>query len=109
MRVRAKHLQFAHYALETWASWRHTHTGQNGVMGALVSAYSPDRSSLPKGSAVPPMDMPKDISRTDMIVSDSPSNHKLIIENKYMNMKKVSRYADERMLEYISGRLIVNT
>ncbi len=106
MRVRAKHLLFAHHMLETWASWKHTHLGENGVMGALIASYSPHMPSAPTTSLVPKLDMPRDVSLVDREVLDAPKKHKNTIDIKYIKMGKVSRHAEDLMLEFFAGRLI---
>ena len=108
MRVKAKHLVHANHEIESWASWRHLHTGENGIMGSLVSSYSPDRSDMPPHALVPRIDMPRKVSIVDIEYNDAPANHKKTIERKYLAEPpiKVSRYAEDIMLEYMAGRLL---
>jgi len=108
MRVKAKHLVKANHEIESWASWKHLHSGENGVMGSLVSAYSPDRSDMPPHALVPRIDMPRKVSIVDIEYSDAPENHKITIFKKYLAEPrvKVSRHSEDLMLEYMAGRLL---
>jgi len=105
MRRKAGHLSHAHYELESWASWKHTHQGENGVLGAQVMSWDGIVSDMPSKSLVPKLDMPRSISLVDIAYNGAPESHKLTIRIKYLDMGKVSRHAEDRMLEYISGIL----
>ena len=104
-RRREKHLENAHYQLETWAGWIHTHQGENGVMGSLVSSYDGMTTDTPPHALVPRVDMPRQISLVDIAYKDAPERHRITIEYKYIDMRKVSRHAEDRKIEYIAGVL----
>jgi len=106
-RHRADHLKYAHYELETWASWIHTHQGENGVMGSQVMNWSGIVPDTPPHALVPRVDMPRNISWVDLAYTDAPAIHKSTISAKYLHASKVSRHAENMMLEYISGALVL--
>lgn len=104
-RPKSAHLRAAHYELESWASWIHTHQGENGIMGAQVSSYEGFVSTTPPHALVPRIDMPRSISIVDMAYNDLEGVHKKTIKHKYIDMIKVSRHAEDRMLEFVAGIL----
>jgi len=104
-RRRAKHLDNAHHELESWASWVHLHQGENGVMGAQISNYDGISTDTPPKALIPRIDMPRQISLVGQAYDDAPESHKDTIRIKYLELGKISRHAEDRMLEYISGVL----
>lgn len=104
-RRRAKHLDNAHHELESWASWVHLHQGENGVMGQQISNYDGITTDTPPKALIPRIDMPRHISLVERAYDDAPSSHKDTIRIKYLELGKVSRHSEDRMLEYISGVL----
>ena len=106
-RHRAVHLKYAHYELETWASWIHTHQGENGVMGSQVMNWSGIVPDTPPHALVPRVDMPRPISWVDLAYTDAPDDHRRNIEIKYLENGKVPRHSEDRMLEYIAGALLL--
>lgn len=106
-RRRANHLEYAHHELLSWASWLATHQGENGVMGAQVSNYDGISTDTPPHALIPRVDMPRQVSWVDIAYMDAPKTHKIAIKTKYKEGGRISRHAEDRLLEYVSGALLL--